>query len=155
MKTKAVSPLVATVLLVAFTVAIGGILSVWLSSFTKTQTATVESSSEKQIKCAASTLTIKEATYKGTIINVTTYYDSGTEVLNNFTVYVTGGGYTNSSGTSYVYINMLPGEANVTSISVVGGASIPPDYVRAVAFCQNKTAVVGECKAGQPCMKAG
>ncbi|MGC9059300.1 MAG: archaellin/type IV pilin N-terminal domain-containing protein [Candidatus Aenigmatarchaeota archaeon] len=38
---KAISPMVATVLLIGFTIAVGAILSVWFTSFTRTQTATV------------------------------------------------------------------------------------------------------------------
>jgi len=35
---KAISPMVATVLLIGFTIAVGAILSVWFTSFTRTQT---------------------------------------------------------------------------------------------------------------------
>jgi flagellin-like protein len=38
---KAISPMVATVLLIGFTIAVGAILSVWFTTFTRTQTATV------------------------------------------------------------------------------------------------------------------
>jgi flagellin-like protein len=36
---KAISPMVATVLLIGFTIAVGAILSVWFTSFTRTQTS--------------------------------------------------------------------------------------------------------------------
>ena len=39
---KAISSFVATVLLIGFTVAVGAILSVWFTTFTRTQTATVQ-----------------------------------------------------------------------------------------------------------------
>jgi flagellin-like protein len=38
---KAISPMVATVLLIGFTIAVGAILSVWFTTFTRTQTAGV------------------------------------------------------------------------------------------------------------------
>jgi flagellin-like protein len=40
---KAISPMVATVLLIGFTIAVGAILSVWFTTFTRTQTAAVQS----------------------------------------------------------------------------------------------------------------
>ena len=40
---KAISSFVATVLLIGFTVAVGAILSVWFTTFTRTQTAAVQS----------------------------------------------------------------------------------------------------------------
>ena len=39
---KAISSFVAAVLLIGFTVAVGAILSVWFTTFTRTQTATVQ-----------------------------------------------------------------------------------------------------------------
>ena len=39
---KAISSFVATVLLIGFTVAVGAILSVWFTTFTRTQTAAVQ-----------------------------------------------------------------------------------------------------------------
>jgi len=46
-----------------------------------------------------------------------------------------------------------PGESYAVSINRSGGAAIPPEYVRARAFCQDTVAVVGECKSGEDCMK--
>jgi len=48
---KGVSALIATVLLIAFTIAVGGIISVWLTQFTQTQTDIVGKESESQILC--------------------------------------------------------------------------------------------------------
>lgn len=48
---KAVSPLVASVLLIAFTMAIAAVLTAWISSFTTTQKQQTEAFEEK-IKCA-------------------------------------------------------------------------------------------------------
>jgi len=39
---KGISPFVASILLIGFTVAVGAILSVWFTTFTRTQTAGVE-----------------------------------------------------------------------------------------------------------------
>jgi flagellin-like protein len=51
---KAISPMVATILLIAFTVAVGGIISVWLTGFTRTATGGTESRTEALNRCTAS-----------------------------------------------------------------------------------------------------
>ncbi|MCS7135077.1 MAG: hypothetical protein NZ893_01390 [Candidatus Aenigmarchaeota archaeon] len=55
---KGVSPLIATVLLIAFTLSIAGLLGGWLSGLTKTQTETIEKSSEETMNCTGSVLSI-------------------------------------------------------------------------------------------------
>jgi flagellin-like protein len=49
---KGISPIVATVLLIAFTVSVAGILSVWLTGFTQTTTETVSKKSSTELTCA-------------------------------------------------------------------------------------------------------
>jgi flagellin-like protein len=44
---KAVSPMIATVLLIVFTVAVAGLLIAWYPSFFQTQSGTVESQLNK------------------------------------------------------------------------------------------------------------
>ncbi len=164
---KGVSPMIAVVLLIAFTVAIGGIISLWLTSLTSTTTSSVSSSAEKQIKCASSTMTIKEVRYStaSTIVNVTVAHETGTEKLYNLSIDVTGGGATSSNmttaatGSRTTYFNTTAdpfeqGESASVSINtVIGGATVPPEYIRARAYCQSDVPVVAECKSGQTCMK--
>ena len=146
---KAISPMIAVVLLIGFTVAIGGILSVWLSTLTTTQTTTVSSGTEKQVRCSASALKVSEVrfptgTQRGSV-NVSVVYDSGTESLSNITVEISARGLTdiaNSTGT------VSPGEARSVTIT----ANYPPEVVSARGFCRDNVPIVGSCKAGQPCM---
>jgi flagellin-like protein len=51
---KGISAMIATVLLIAFTIAIGGIVSVWLTGLTTTQTQQVSNQSSAQAKCTPS-----------------------------------------------------------------------------------------------------
>ncbi len=162
--------MIAVVLLIAFTVAIGGIISLWLTSLTSTTTSSVSSSAEKRVKCSASTLVVKEVRYNGTTpganvsqyVNVTIAYETGSENLYNLSVEVTGGGVTTratplytttdnalKSGTSKAF------SLNITRDSTISpnNVSMPPEYVRARAYCQSDTPIVGECKSGQSCMK--
>jgi len=60
---KGISPLIATVLLIAFTVAVAGIVSVWITSFTATSTQTVSSHSETELICAYAGVKMSDLEY--------------------------------------------------------------------------------------------
>ncbi len=146
--------MIAVVLLIAFTVAVGGILSVWLSTLSTTQTTIVSSGTEKQVRCAASSISILEVRYpSGTsgcvapynCVNVTVRYDSGVEALSNITVEVSARGSINSSTST---ARFSPGESRVVSLI----ANYPPEVASARGFCQDSVSITAECKAGQPCM---
>ena len=146
---KAISPMIAVVLLIAFTVSVGGILSVWLSTLSTTQTAIVSSGTEKQVRCTASALKVDEVRYPaGTgrgSVNVSVTYDSGTETLSNITVEITARGVTdlvNSTGL------VAPGEARAVNVT----ANYPAEVVSARGFCRDTVPIIGTCKSGQPCM---
>ncbi len=142
--------MIAVVLLIGFTVAVGGILSVWLSTLTTSQTTTVSSGTDKQVRCAASSLSIVEVRFpSGTangFVNVTVRYDSGIETLANVTAEVSARGSVQAN-TSTASLN--PGESRVIQVSP---ANYPPEVVSARGFCKSSVSIVAECKAGQPCM---
>lgn len=58
MKNKGISPIVATVLLIAFTLAVAGLLGGWLTSLTKTQTDTIEQGTTKAVNCSSAVIDI-------------------------------------------------------------------------------------------------
>ena len=60
---KGVSPLIATVLLIAFTIAVGGIISVWLTQFAGTTTETVGKESQIQITCGTGGVAFTNVNY--------------------------------------------------------------------------------------------
>jgi len=67
MSIKGISPLVATVLLIAFTIAIATILSLWLTSFTRQTSETVEKEAEKQIICSRGGISLSNLRFNSTI----------------------------------------------------------------------------------------
>jgi len=86
---KGISPMIAVILLIAFTVAIGGILSVWLTSVTQTQTSTAGSYAEKVSKCAGVFLAIKNITpINGNQITFQVSHESGNLPLKNVKIVV-------------------------------------------------------------------
>src|SRR3972149_3341144 len=79
---KGISPLIAAVLLIAFTVAVAGIVSVFFSNLTTTTTSAVNASTQVQVKCAGSSLKISNTS--SAVFQVS--YDIGTETLSNVNV---------------------------------------------------------------------
>lgn len=156
---KGISPFIAVVLLIAFTVAIGGILSVWFSTITTSQTATVQSSSDALAKCSSTAISISDVRYNTSaaatpkMVNVT-FSSSGNQNLKNVTITVTGGG---SATVSRQYFNatgddLLPGGVFATTVNTTA-ATIPPEQVIVNALCQSQYAISNVCKSGEPCMK--
>ena len=132
---KGISPMLATILLVAFTVAIGGIISVWFSSFTRTTTANVESASVNQTKCA------------GTYIDISSVTASSFVIVNRGDQNVTNINCFTSDGTSVSpTINYLdPGMSKAVLITRAANTSV---------FCSGRclsVGVTGECRNTQGC----
>lgn len=59
-KTKGISPLIAAVLLIAFTVAIATLIMGWFSAFTRSTTATVSNSTTQAVNCADARVSIRD-----------------------------------------------------------------------------------------------
>ena len=170
---KGISPMIATVFLIAITVAVGGILSVWLTGLASTQTTTTGSEAEKQILCARSILTVSDVTSHfnttagGDSFNVTVTYSYGTEDLYyfNFTfIDNTRQSFTTTpvNTTNFNKTNSFtPGRTQVFNLNIADRNSVERigDFlgtslysVRVLAKCQDTYQVFGECKTGQGCM---
>ena len=60
---KGLSPLVATVLLIAFTVGVGGLISVWITGFTQTSSNIVSKDAENRIVCSNGAVDLSSLRY--------------------------------------------------------------------------------------------
>ncbi len=60
---KGISPLIAVVLLIAFTVATAGIINVWLAGFTRQSSDTVSNESISSLKCSYGGVALKSLKY--------------------------------------------------------------------------------------------
>ncbi len=141
--------MLAVILLIAFTVAVGGLLSVWIISMTRTQTGVAGAGTEKLIACSKSVLDIgalygKTFTQpKGTTagdFNITVIYYAGSEDLYNFTIYLTdsagniGKATTTDFNSSYP---MRPGQIHVFVLTLDRNlTSSPVTKARVTALCQ-------------------
>jgi hypothetical protein len=90
---KGISYFIAAILLIAFAVSIGGLISAWLISFTRTSTSTVGQQASTQISCSYGGVDLKNLRYinsylSGQILN------TGMITLGNLSLYVI---YSNSS----------------------------------------------------------
>ncbi len=82
-KSKGISPLVAVIMLIAFTMIVAGILAGWATRFATEQRSMLE-------KCVRANIVIKRATYADPPGNLTLMlYNAGTVPLKDFQVQVT------------------------------------------------------------------
>ncbi|MBI4009638.1 MAG: hypothetical protein HY361_00385 [Candidatus Aenigmarchaeota archaeon] len=147
---KGLSPIVAVVLLIGFTVSIAGIVSVWITSTTRTQTEIIGEQASLQAQCVGSTLVVKEVRRSSGQVNITYALETGTEGLTNISIEAIALGNTTRAGPFYVNTTIKPGEGNASTLNIqpVG----PLDLVRVFGLCQNKYPISTECKSGKPCM---
>lgn len=61
---KGLSPMIATILLIAFTVAVAGIMSVWISGFSTQTTQTVGDKASYEITCSYGAMTMQNLKYQ-------------------------------------------------------------------------------------------
>jgi len=146
---KAISPMIATILLIAFTVAVGGIISVWLSGFTRTATAGTETRAEALTRCSASGFEVVSVKSANKLVYVTHY---GT----NIAIYPLSVVYSDGTTTSSFDLNT---DMKVTTgeVSLINLTSTFPDGATSVkinAFCEYgiiNQSIAAECSKGDTC----
>lgn len=135
---KGLSPIVATILLVAFSVAVAGLVVIWLTGFTTTTTEFTSDRGDKLTACAGSRIKIDSVTNTSIL-----YSNPSVKTLTNITVYdMNGRNLTHNAS------NMSPGQ--VTNLTWVRGSNTTL-FTRGI--CESVIVVEGECKEGQVCWK--
>ncbi len=139
---KAISPLVAAVLLVAITMTIAGMLAFWASTFIKTQTETFENQTQ-QTKCSFASIDIFDCSYdtsSGTLTLV--LQNTGGIALQNLTANVI---YSDKTTTSHILEGKL-GLAEIKSfqVSLAPNKSISQVIVGS-AECPNMPTASSRC----------
>jgi hypothetical protein len=130
--------MIATVLLVAFTVAVGGILSLWLTSLTTTTTGNVENITTDQTKCSTTWINVLSVTSNAILLN-----NLGNQMITNINCWSDLGVNVSTSGG----MTLNPG----ASSSIVWGRG-----TNVSVTCTGKCltiGVTGECESGQTCWK--
>jgi len=137
--------MVATVLLLAFTVAVGGIISVWMTGLTRTQTAGVTTAAQ----CASTRLDITaDLSGDGTGGLIIKYTNLGPEVIYPKNATITCGALTNTSTPNETITGLAVGRSNSIIAFVSGCATNNNLTVRMTATCgsDQKGTVFAECK---------
>jgi len=149
---KGISPLIAAVLLIAFTVAVGGIISLWLTSFSRTTTSAVQSSTEKQVKCAS---TVLEITSVSTSDNKVVVTNLGPQNVTLTSIVLSDGSVSNfqtsvelAAGSSYS-INTT--DSSVISPTIDFSAKSGLTWVKVKGLCLGEVPIEGTCNSDESC----
>jgi archaellum component FlaG (FlaF/FlaG flagellin family) len=110
---KAISSFVATVLLIGFTVAVGAILSVWFTTFTRTQTTAVQSGAA----CASNPLYVRAIGLSGGTLTLLVSNSGSDSVTITSAVVTCGGALVNSTNPN------LPVSSNSQNTTTITGLS--------------------------------
>ena len=149
-KMKGLSPLIATVLLIAFTVGVGGVISLWITTFTQTSSKIVSKEGENQLICSNGAIALSSLKYcsstsnisgiiknNGRIIlgNITlqTVFINGTLISHAFNDTGTGGG---SNGNS---LALKAGQIFSFNVSLGGGSNANYDKIYIYSNCSSVT----------------
>jgi flagellin-like protein len=150
---KGLSPFIAAVMLIAFTVAVGGIISIFLTGFFKSSTASVGSGGQALISCAGANPTVDLVKYTsagtGTYVNVT-FSNPGSLTIQSVSVQ-----YILSNGTVFTFPSgsLAASASNATSNLV--GPTAAPSEVRVIGTCVSTSGnqtVSGSCLSTGSCM---
>ncbi len=156
---KAISPMVAVVLLIAFTIGVGGLVSIFVTGLTTTSTGVTSNQSEALTRCAGAWLNVYKVT------NTTIFYQNPTPQT------ITGivGVFSDGKQSVSVFDQSLSvGESNYTEITNdtgrVGGTTVGTGITPSGAsgntsvtvrgMCQSLVTVEGSCRTGQKCWEA-
>ena len=133
---KGISPLVASVLLIAFAIAVAGLYSGWITSFTKVTTEEVQEQSEKKVTCSYGGIALDDVKYNKTIGNISgTVENTELIVLGNIDFEIF---YTNASREK-LDLNMVlePGERNIFIRQVPDMNTTNYDRIRVITNCSD------------------
>jgi len=113
---KGISPLIATVLLIAMTLAVATIIGSWFTGITKTQTEMLEENTKKQINCTGALLSISDVICSSTNQQLTIAISNlGDTALYGFStlVKINNTYYENSTGGPTSTSALDPGEQTI------------------------------------------
>jgi len=133
---KGVSPFIATVLLVAFAIAIAAVFGGWLSSFTQTTTEEVQEHSEKRITCSYGGIALEDLEYNKTAGNLSGKIENtDIIVLGNIDFEIF---YTDASRDKLdLNMTLEPGERDTFNQIVTKMNTTGYDKIRVITNCSN------------------
>ena len=148
---KGISPMIATVLIIAFTIAIGGIISLFMTNLTKTTTGEAEKSAAGTSECGGAYIDIINVTTGTTGANNIFVYNPSRNIIYTLSVYDNMGNTNSGSGViskidsgnmKKLVTENIP-QPTATKITIVG-------YCENTAKTQN-VSISGTCPKGGSC----
>jgi len=126
--------LIAAVLLIAFTMAVAGILTAWVTSFTQSTTEDVGNESDRLIECSYAGLDITSASFDSNQATVAVA-NTGTQDVNvSVVVYLNNGTITQTYGNSIISRGSVANVDVSTPATGVGTASGQIDRIQATSI---------------------
>jgi len=142
---KGISPLIASVLLIAFTLVAAAILGGWLTSMTKSSTDTVGSELAKQVNCSKITLDVIDALCHNNTNVTVSLHNIGSISLTNPSFYMRTDDQTACTSSQNETISgggITKYEINCTNF----GVNKTLNFIRATALCEGAISIYGEKK---------
>jgi flagellin-like protein len=142
---KGISPLIASVLLIAFTLSVAAIIGGWLSSMSKTATDTVGGQLSQQVNCSKVTLDVIDALCHNNTNVTISLQDIGSIQLTNPSIYIRTTDQTacvsNQTGT------ISAGGISIYEINCSNfGTGKTLNFVRASTLCEGSISIYAEKK---------
>ena len=133
---KGLSPFIATVLLVAFAIAVAAIFGGWMSSFTKETTEEVGERSEKRVTCSYGGIALEDLEYNKTIANFTGKVEN-TDIIPlgniDFEIFYDD----DTRGKLDLNMTLEPGEKNTFNQNVTKMNTTTYNKIRVITNCSN------------------
>lgn len=143
---KGISPLIASVLLIAFTLSVAAIIGSWLTSMTKTTTDTVGGELAKQVNCSKVTLDVIDALCHSTTNVTVSIQNIGPISLTNPSFYMRT---TDQTACVSNQTDTIPG-GGITKYEIncsnFAGVNRTLNYVRATTLCEGAISIYSEKK---------
>jgi len=138
---KAISPMIATVLLIGFTIAVGAILSLWFTTFTRTQTTAVGAGAA----CASNPVYVRAIGLSSNTLTLLVSNGGPDSVTVTSAVVTCGGNLVNSTNPN---LFVASNSQNTTSILVTEACSTSNIGVSTVAACSRGGTTSTACPEG-------
>ena len=144
---KGISPMIAIVLLIAFTVAIGGVMSVWLTGLTNTQTQQVSNQSSAQAKCTPALVIdlVKAPSVANGALNIT-FSNPSQQTISAITALIPN----NMTTITLSSTSLLPGDVGTARVNV----SSVPSFAKVGGTCSGLP-VSSTCENSMACWQTG
>ncbi|MEM4326511.1 MAG: archaellin/type IV pilin N-terminal domain-containing protein [Candidatus Pacearchaeota archaeon] len=124
---KGISGFVAAVLLIAFTVSVGSLISMWMLGFTRTSTETVGKEASTQISCSYASVDLRDLKYNNSYLSGK-FVNTGTVNLGNLSLFIL---LTNASQLRY---NLCLADNKVVNCTDSHNLTLAPADIRSFNF---------------------